>query len=105
MDEIIQQLNAGILPDALNYTGEKQFEGVDIAKLQYNAFYRSYDYYLNKFPKGFDGLLGFDKVIESIQEKNADNSPLKEIEEKKSASISDNERRDISDSSFISISK
>ena len=91
------QLNSGILPDALNYTGEKQFEGVDIQKLQYNAFYRSYDFYLNKFPKGMENLPGFGKVIEHIQEKNTDNSPLKEIEIK-STVILDNERRDISDS-------
>jgi hypothetical protein len=96
MDEINVLIKAGILPDALNYTNEKKFEGVDVAKLKYNAFYRSYDYYLNKFPKGFDGLPGFDKVIESIQQQNADNTPLKEIEKLKSVSILD-ERRDIPD--------
>jgi hypothetical protein len=87
MDQLLQQLNAGILPDALNYTGEKQFEGVDVAKLQYNAFYRSYDFYLNKFPKGMENLPGFEKVLEHIQEKNADNSPLKEIEIKSTGNI------------------
>jgi hypothetical protein len=87
MDQLIQQINAGILPDALNYTGEKQFEGVDVAKLQYNAFYRSYDFYINKFPKGMENLPGFEKVIEHIQEKNSDNSPLKEIEIKSASNI------------------
>jgi hypothetical protein len=104
MDQLIQQLNAGILPDELNYSGEKHFEGVDIAKLQYNAFYRSYDYYLSRFPRGMENLPGFEKVIEYIQDINADNSPLKEIEIK-SATILDNERGDISDSSVISISE
>ena len=100
MDQLIQQLNAGILPDELNYTNNKNFEGIDVAKLQYNAFYKSYDFYLNKFPKGLDNLPGFNKVIESIVEKNADNSPLKEITELKSNSILD-EYRDISDSPII----
>jgi hypothetical protein len=105
MDELNALIKTGILPDCLNYTNEKKFDGVDIAKLQYNAFYRSYDFYLHKFPKGFDGLPGFDKVIESIQKQNENNSPLKEIEEIKSTSISDNECRDISDSPVISISE
>jgi hypothetical protein len=105
MDEINVLIKAGILPDALNYTNEKKFEGVDVAKLKYNAFYRSYNFYLDKFPKGFDGLLGFEKVIESIQQQNADNTPLKEIEEKiKSASMLD-ERGDISNTFEQCISK
>lgn len=93
MDQLLQQLNAGILPDELNYTNEKKFEGVDVAKLQYNAFYRSYDFYLNKFPQGFDNLPGFSKVVEHIQEKNAVNTPLKEIEKKSVINI--DEPRDV----------
>lgn len=104
MDQIIQQLNAGILPDELNYTNEKHFEGLDVAKLQYNAFYRSYDFYLNKFPKGMENLPGFEKVIEYIQEINADNSPLKEIEIKSSAILED-VSRNVSDSSEQCISE
>lgn len=103
MDQLLQQLNAGILPDELNYTNEKKFEGVDVAKLQYNAFYRSYNFYLNKFPQGFDNLPGFDKVIEHMQEKNTDNTPLKEIEKLSATNI--NEYRDVSNSPVISISR
>jgi hypothetical protein len=105
MDELNALIKSGILPDELNYTNEKSFKNVDVAKLRYNAFYRSYNFYLDKFPPGFDGLPGFEKVIESIQEKNADNTPLKEIEEKKSASILDNGCRDIPDTSVISTSE
>lgn len=104
MDELNALLKSGILPDSLNYTGEKQFDGVDLTKLQYNAFYRSYDFYLNKFPKGMENLPGFNKIIEHIQEQNADNSPLKEIEIK-SSGILDNERGDISNTSVISTSE
>ena len=63
MDELNALIKLGILPDALNYTNDKKFEGVDVAKLQYNAFYKSYEFYLNKFPPGFDGLPGFNRVI------------------------------------------
>ena len=103
MDELIKQLDAGILPDSLNYTNDKHFEGVDISKIQYNAFYRSYDFYLNKFPKGFDNLPGFCKVIEHIQEKNKDNTPLQEIELKSGDNV--DERRDFPDTSEQCFSK
>lgn len=94
MDQINDLLSKGILPDELNFTGEKQFEGVDVARLQYNAFYRSYGFYLNKFPQGLENLPGFNKVIETIQEQNADNTPLKEIIEKKSISNIEKEEED-----------
>lgn len=110
MDNINLLLSQGILPDELNFTGEKPFEGVNVARLQYNAFYRSYDYYMSRFPAGLENLPGFDKVIESIQEQNADNTPLKEITEKKSIGIIEKETeidvsRNISTSLEFSISQ
>lgn len=78
MDIIINQLNAGILPSQLNFT--VQDNTIDIQKLQYNAFYRSYEFYESKFSNGYQGIPGFDKVIELCAQNNQDNSPLKELE-------------------------
>jgi hypothetical protein len=77
-----EQLSMGILPDELNFGIKREYE-LDINKIKYNAFYRSYEFYEKKFPKGYEGITGFDKIIENIaytaQEKNK--SPLQELDE------------------------
>jgi len=78
----IKDLNSGILPDTLNFSlTQRPFDIKDLQKvkeLQYNAFYKSFEYHESKFPKGHEGIPGFDKIIQSI----ADNSlsPLEEME-------------------------
>jgi uncharacterized membrane protein len=52
--------------------------GVDPKKITYD-YYRNYEFWRDKFPKGWEYIPGFDKVIESIYEQNKDNSPLDEI--------------------------
>jgi len=82
--EINKQLSNGILPDCLNFT--LQPKPFDIAELKYNAFYRSYEFVESKFPKGYESIPGFDKVIQSIADKFEENNitPLSEILEKSS---------------------
>jgi hypothetical protein len=72
-------LSGGAKPVAshLGYEGNS----IDWDKLRYNTLYRDYSFYESKFPKGYETIPGFDKVIELIAEKNQDNSPLKEIQE------------------------
>lgn len=86
----IQQLNnqlmSGILPDDLNF-GIKRDSELDLVKLKYNAFYRSYDFYESKFPKGINSIIGFDKVIDNIIYKAKDKTPLDEIEKLKNNNI------------------
>ena len=83
MEKIVKQLNEelskGILPDDLNFSLKREYE-LDINKIKYNAFYRTYDYYADKFPPGFDNIPGFDKIIESIVEQNQNITPLQELE-------------------------
>ena len=76
----LELLNQGILPDSLNFTLTDSGNEIDIQQLQYNAFYKSYEYFENKFPPGHEVIPGFDKVIEYL----ADNSrsPLDEINER-----------------------
>ena len=78
----IELLNQGILQDSLNFTLTDSGNEIDIQQLQYNAFYKSYEYFENKFPPGHEAIPGFDKVIEYL----ADNakSPLDEITERQS---------------------
>jgi hypothetical protein len=79
VNQDIKDLNNGILPDSLNFSLKpKEFDLKDLAELQYNAFYRSYEFFEKKFPKGYESIPGFDKVIQSM----ADNAltPLQEME-------------------------
>lgn len=82
IEELNDLLSQGILPDELNFGIKREYE-LDLNKLKYNAFYRSYEFYESKFPKGYENIIGFDKIIEHItykaQEKKK--SPLQELEE------------------------
>jgi hypothetical protein len=58
--------------------GVKPQIGVDSKKIAYD-YYRTYDFWKSKFPKGWEYIPGFENVIKSIYEQNKDNSPLDEI--------------------------
>ena len=76
--QLVQQLNAGILPDGLNYSLTQSNE-FDITELKYNWFYRDYSYFASKFPPGFEKIPGFDNIIEIMIQINLNTSPLDEI--------------------------
>jgi hypothetical protein len=80
IQDLNKSLNACVLPDCLNFS----IKPSDIEKLKYNAFYRSYDFYESKFPKGYECIPGFDKVIQLCKDKanEEEKTPLKEIEER-----------------------
>ena len=79
-----EQLEKGILPIELNFSVEQQNNIIDFEKLKYNAFYRSYEFYENKFPKGYENIPGFNKIIENIalQAEEENKTPLQEIIER-----------------------
>lgn len=55
----------------------------DPEKLQYNQKYKSFEYFANKFPKGWEFIPGFDKVIEKCQMNANKITPLQEMELKR----------------------
>jgi hypothetical protein len=66
IQDINQMLLNGILPDSLNFKLQYDLGGVvDINKLKYNAFYRSYEFAESKFPKGIQGCDYMRGVVES----------------------------------------
>ena len=75
-------LSQGICPDELNFTLESP--PLDIEKIKYNAFYRSYEFVESKFPKGYKSIPGMELIIQSIADKYEDENitPLSEILEK-----------------------
>jgi hypothetical protein len=52
----------------------------DKEKLEYNAKYRSFEYYAKKFPTGWEYIPGFDKIIEMCRSNASSLTPMQEIE-------------------------
>jgi hypothetical protein len=78
---LLKSLENGICPAELNFSGNKE-DVIDWDKVRYNTFFRSNEYFEDKFPTELQNLPAFDKIIDLIVDKNKDNSPLKEITEK-----------------------
>jgi len=83
--ELNNLLSRGILPDELDFTAKPKPE-LDINKIKYNAFYRSYEFAESKFPKGYENIPGFDKVIQSVKQELETKTPLEEMEFRQSQS-------------------
>ncbi len=58
---------------------EKNIIIVDEKCILYNQLYKSYEFYDDKFPEGYNNIPGFEKIIEKIVNISQDNSPLKEL--------------------------
>ena len=54
-----------------------------MSKVKYNAFYKTREYFLNKLPKGFESLPGWENIIDKMIEETK--SPLQEMLERKKA--------------------
>lgn len=78
LNDINYMLDNGYLPDCLYFVPEKEKTIVDFRKITYNDTYKSYEYYAQRFPF-HRNIIGFNKVIESIAEKNSKISPLEEL--------------------------
>jgi len=78
---LLKSLENGICPAELDFTTNKE-DVIDWDKVRYNTFFKSNEYFENKFPAELQNLPAFDKIIDLIVDKNKDNSPLKEITEK-----------------------
>ena len=87
LKQINRDLNQGVLPDCLNFSIKRE-EQIDWNMVKYNAFYRSYDYFERKFPKGHEHIPGFDKIIEQCIATGSEKTPLQEIMERKEQEIS-----------------
>lgn len=77
--ELNKLLSKGILPEELNFTVKPRPE-LDINKIKYNAFYRSYEYAESKFPPGYENIPGFENIIESVRQELENITPLEEME-------------------------
>lgn len=84
LKNINSKFEKGELPTEFNYLNMEDMLKIDIEKLKYNAFYRSYEFYEKRFEKELKYIPNFDKVIEKIVEEKEelDMTPLKEYEDR-----------------------
>ena len=78
----IECLEKGEVPPELDYSEANCHHEIDMEKLAYNVRYNSFEYFDNKLPNDLKHIPAYDKIVELIVNKNKDNSPLKEIEER-----------------------
>jgi hypothetical protein len=79
--EILRKLEKGELPEELDFR-QKEKPELDWSKIQYNTFYKSDEYILERYPNSmaFQHLPGGDKIIDAIKSKLT--TPLEEMEER-----------------------
>ena len=79
LDEL-NDLEINVINDLLN---PNRKQGIDPKKITYD-YYRSYEFWRNKFPKGWEFIPGFEDIIQTIHQDNIDsnNSPLKEMDKR-----------------------
>ncbi len=88
MKEIIRHihetLDVGIMSDEFDFTTEgmekRRKSKIDMSKLQYQAFFRTFEYQKSKIPSGLHYLPGMDEIIK--QNMINSTTPLEEYAEK-----------------------
>lgn len=85
--ELNAQLKLGQLPDALNYAPKQNVE-IGFDKIRYNSYYKSPEFWLNKFenPTALLNLAGGVDIIKSIMDNSR--TPLEEMTELQNKEIS-----------------
>ena len=82
ISEIIKSLEMGVCPKELDYSEANCHHEIDMEKLAYNIRYNSFEYFDNKLPNDLKNIPAYDKIVDLIVDKNKNNSPLKELEER-----------------------
>ena len=85
ISNLIKSLENGVCPAELLYKPNPEVAEFDWDRVLYNIKYHTQEFYDNKFDKSPEirQIPGYEKIIDLIVEKNEDNSPLKEIIERK----------------------
>ena len=83
INKVVNDINNGILPVELMFVKNDESNcNIDLAKLQYNTFYRTPQYFDGLMPECIKQLPGYDKMIEKMVENNKDMTLSKAIDER-----------------------
>jgi hypothetical protein len=79
--ELLRKLEKGELPEELDFRPKENPE-LDWSKIQYNTFYKSDEYILERYPNSmaFGNLPASEKLLDAIKSKLT--TPLEEMEER-----------------------
>ena len=64
--QLVKLLNNDVLPTQLNYNFNPVFH-YDVDKIQYNSYYKSFEFFESKFPSGFESMPGYYRIINEIR--------------------------------------
>lgn len=81
---INKDLANDFLPVELDFT-MKPTPNIDWEKVAYNTFYKSQEYFINKFPPGFESLPGYEKIIDEMILNSK--TPLEEMNERRQDAV------------------
>ena len=82
LNYIIECLEKGEVPPELDYSEANCHHEIDWSKVAYNTRYNSFEYFDNKLPNDLQKLPAYDKIVDLIVDKNKDNNPIKEMEQR-----------------------
>ena len=82
ISEIIKSLEMGVCPKELDYSEANCHHEIDWEKVIYNTRYNSFEYFDNKLHNDLKNIPAYDKIVDLIVDKNKDNNPLKEMEQR-----------------------
>lgn len=83
--EINELFEMNVLPLQFNFTeANVNNHKIDWEKVKYNSFYKTPEFYLQKFPNGIQNIPGIETLIQSFI--NQSLSPLEELEERNTIS-------------------
>lgn len=87
MEEELTNIDLDVVSEILDMKSLKAVPRYDEDKLQYNNRYKCFEYFAKKFPKGWESIPGFDKVIEMCQKNGGKITPLQEMQMKQFIAI------------------
>jgi hypothetical protein len=77
--KINDQFENEILNEIRSLFTKQPNNNIDISKIKYNAFYKDYEFHLNRLPKALHNMPGIEKIVEHNMNLSLNISPLEEI--------------------------
>ncbi len=87
-ESFISAKELDILNEVLSMKTLQPRSNIDPRKIQYNEYYKSFQFWEKKWPKGHSNVSHINMIIKDIMEKN-NKTPLEEIKEKSEIIISE----------------
>lgn len=81
---INRMLKVGVIPKEFDFVNI-QNEPIDWEKIAYNTFYKTPEFFINKFPPGLESLPGWEKIVDKMISNSK--SPLEEMEDRQNEKL------------------